>query len=183
MPAFGSLLPARVCWSPQRVRSWAERRALGQYLVRGAPQVASPAAVPPWSEVGDPGKPRELGLVPPVVSKEPGGQCPRCPSWGPSHMPTPRGNSGPSLGHISGEMRVYPAGGAAAGSGIYVVMSDAINISMTKRGDSRGEPHGLLIGLVCGDDLIPDPSEVSWLAPFQETRFTTSRVPGPYGCA
>jgi len=46
--------PARVCWSLRRVRSWAGRRALGQYPVCGAPRVASPAAVPPWSEVGDP---------------------------------------------------------------------------------------------------------------------------------
>jgi len=50
----GERFSARVCWSPRQVRSWAGRCAFGQYLVRGAPRVALPAAMPPWSEVGDP---------------------------------------------------------------------------------------------------------------------------------
>jgi len=46
-------------------------------------------------------------------------------SRGPIHKPAPRGNSGPSLGHVSGEVRVHPAGPAAAGSGINLVMNDS----------------------------------------------------------
>jgi len=137
------------------VRSWAGRRALGQYPVCGAPRVASPAAVPPWSEVGDPGKQRELGLVPPVASKGPGGQYPRCPSWGPSHMPAPRGNSEPSLGHVSGEMRVHPAGGAAAGRGIYSIMCHATISDSTMMGEAKSAPSGSLTGLITGDDAVP----------------------------
>jgi len=50
----------------------------------------------------------------------------------------PRGNSGPSLGHVSGEVRVYPAGPAAAGSGIKSIMSNPTYNLV--RCESRGLP-------------------------------------------
>lgn len=37
--------------------------------VRGAPRLAAPDTVPALSEVRDPGKPWELGLAPPTVSR------------------------------------------------------------------------------------------------------------------
>jgi len=110
-----------------------------------------------------------------VVCKGPGGQCTRCPSWCPSHIPAP---SGPSLGHVSGEVRVYPAGGAAAGRGIYSKMTDAKNIS-TKEEGAKSEPHGPLTGLLLGDDAVPDPDTVAWLLPYTESRYLTRTTPIP----
>jgi len=69
-----------------------------------------------------------LASASPTVSKGLESSAPVEKSRGPRHKPAPRGNSGPSLGHVSGEVRVYPAGPAAAGSGINYVMADSTNV-------------------------------------------------------
>jgi len=80
-------------------------------------------------------------------------------------------------------MRVYPAGGAAAGRGIYLKMTDA-NITMTKKEEcAKSEPHGPLTGLLRRDEPAPDPDVVAWLPPYMEPRFDvrTTLAPVPEG--
>jgi len=80
-------------------------------------------------------------------------------------MPAPRGNSGPSLGHVSGEVRVYPAGGTAAGRGIKPSMSSVPKIQSDVCAVAESVPKGPTIGLACRDDAIPGSGELGWLAP------------------
>jgi hypothetical protein len=50
-------------WSPRRLGCGGGVASVAR-SVRGAPRVAPPVTVPPWSEVGDPRKPRESGACP-----------------------------------------------------------------------------------------------------------------------
>jgi len=83
----------------------------------------------------------KLASASPTVSKGLESSAPVEKSRGPRHKPTPRGNSGPSLGHVSGEVRVHPVGPAAAGSGIFLIMSDSTRCD-DKRSGGGGSGGG-----------------------------------------
>jgi len=91
-------------------------------------------------------------------------------------MPAPRGNSGLSLGHVSGEVRVYPADGAAAGRGIFLKMSFSISSEEDLEYRVTAESSGPIVDIATGDDAVSGPEDVSWL-PLPTTGFADSMVP------
>jgi len=71
-------------------------------------------------------------------------------------MPASRGNSGPSLGHVSKEVRIYPGG---AGRRIFLKMSFSISSEedLEYRVTADPESSGPMVGIATGDDAVPSP--------------------------